>query len=67
MSSIVPNTALVVVADGRKAILLRNVGSGSVVSLREERRLTPKDLSSDGPSGPRMIGMSPVKSTAPMA
>lgn len=53
MSETIPHDALVVVADGQKAILLRNVGQGGEMSLREERRLTPKDLASDGPSGAR--------------
>ncbi len=53
MSKNIPHDALVVVADGRKAILLRNEGSGGEVSLREERRLSPKDLLNDGPSGSR--------------
>lgn len=53
MSKNIPRNALVVVADGHKAILLRNEGLGGEVSLREERRLSPKDLQDDGPSGSR--------------
>ncbi len=53
MSKNIPGNALIVVADGRKAILLRNKGSGGEVSLHEERRLSPKDLMDDGPSGVR--------------
>ena len=52
----VPPEALVVVADGAKAILLRNTGTGSELSLKEERRITPKSLSAEsgqGPSGSR--------------
>ncbi len=48
----IPHKALVV-ADGRKAILFRNTGKGGVVALHEERRLSPKDLKNDGPSGAR--------------
>ena len=59
MSKTVPNAALVVVADGQKAILLRNEGQGGEVSLREERRLTPKDLASEGPSGSRPEDQTP--------
>lgn len=59
MLKTVPHDALVVVADGQKAILLRNVGQGGEISLREEQRLTPKDLESDGPSGARPVEQSP--------
>lgn len=59
MSNTIPNNALIVVADGHKAILLRNTGTGSDVSLREERRLSPKDLSHDGPSGSRPEDQTP--------
>lgn len=48
----VPPDALVVVADGAKAILLRNAGTGSELSLKEERRITPKSLSAEGGQGP---------------
>ena len=48
-----PHDALVVVADGRKAILLRKEGGGSGLSLREESRLSPENLLDDGPSGSR--------------
>ena len=53
MSRSIPNRALVVVADGHGAILLRNEGSAGDVSLREERRLSPKNLRDEGPSGSR--------------
>lgn len=49
----IPHNALVVVADGRGAILLRNTGSGDTITLREERRLSPQHLKDDGPSGSR--------------
>lgn len=48
----VPPDALVVVADGAKAILLRNTGTGHELSLKEERRITPKSLSAEGSQGP---------------
>ncbi len=41
------------VADGRKAILLRNTSSDDKMELREERRLSPENLLDDGPSGSR--------------
>lgn len=53
MSKTMPNNSLVLVADGRKAILFRNEGAGSEVALREERRLSPTNLLDDGPSGSR--------------
>lgn len=53
MSNNIPHGALVLVADGYKAILLRNEESGGDVSLREERRVTPKSLLNDGLSGSR--------------
>ena len=59
----IPRNALIAVADGGKAILLRNVGAGEALSLREERRLTPKDFVDDGPSGSRPEDQSP-KATA---
>ena len=59
MSKAIPNNALVVVADGRKAIMFRNEGAGADVSLREELRLSPKDLLDDGPSGARPVEQTP--------
>lgn len=59
MTTAIPRNALVLVADGRKAILLRNDGAGGDVSLREERRLSPKDLLDDGPSGSRPEDQTP--------
>ena len=59
MSKIIPHNALVVVADGRKAILLRNEGKGGEVSLREEGRMSPVDLADDGPSGSRPESQTP--------
>ena len=51
--TIIPHNTLIVVADGGGAMLLRNVGRGGQVELREERRLTPDNLLDDGPSGSR--------------
>jgi len=52
MAHDIPHNALILVADGGKAILLRNTAKGDgEVSLREERRLTLSDFSNDGPSG----------------
>ena len=59
MTQSIPKNALIVVADGRKAILLRTQGAGGEVSLREERRLSPKDLRDDGPSGSRPEDQTP--------
>ena len=59
MTKAIPKDALIVVADGRKAILLRNHGAGGEVSLTEERRLSPKDLQDDGPSGSRPEDQTP--------
>lgn len=53
MSKEIPNNALVLVADGGKAVLLRNVGAGDKLALHEEQRLTPKHLADAGPSGAR--------------
>jgi len=53
MSHTIPTNALLLVADGHKAILLRNHGASGDVSLREEQRLEPKDLANEGPSGSR--------------
>ena len=53
MPNPIPEQALIVVADGRKANLFRNTGSGGEISLKEEQHLTLKDFSNDGPSGAR--------------
>lgn len=53
MTNNVPQDALVVVADGSKAIFFRNECSEASLSLREEQRLSPKNLLDDGPSGSR--------------
>ena len=59
MSKAIPSNALIVVADGAKAILLRNTGTGGDLSLQEEQRLTPHDLANEGPSGSRPEEQSP--------
>ncbi len=59
MSKTIPQHALVVVADGGKAILLRNTGTGGDLALSEERRLTLKDFVNDGPSGAGLEDQSP--------
>ncbi|WP_338664316.1 host attachment family protein [Pararoseomonas sp. SCSIO 73927] len=51
MAHNIPHNALILVADGAKAILFRNAGQGGEVNLHEERRLTLSDFSNDGPSG----------------
>ena len=55
----VPHDALVVIADGGGATLYRNSGSDTEVSLKEERKLSPKDLSEEGPSGSRPEDQTP--------
>jgi protein required for attachment to host cells len=54
----IPHNALVVVADGGGATLFRNTGSGADLTLTEERKLSPKDLS-EGPSGSRPEDQTP--------
>lgn len=53
MSTTKSARTLVVVADGHRAILFRDEGTGGTLSLREERRITPENLLDDGPSGAR--------------
>lgn len=53
MSNVIPHNALIVVADGGKAILFRNDDSSGGLSLKEVQRLTPKHLQDEGPSGSR--------------
>jgi protein required for attachment to host cells len=55
----IPNNALILVADGGKAMLLRNTAAtGAEISLREESRVTPES-SAQGPSGSRPEDQSP--------
>ncbi len=58
MTESIPQNALVVVADGGKAILFRNEGQGGELSLREEQRLEPATMT-QGPSGSRPEEQSP--------
>ncbi|MCP9626267.1 host attachment family protein [Rhodopseudomonas palustris] len=51
--ALIPHNALIVVADGRGALLLRNTGKPAQVTLRQERKLEPVNLEDDGPSGSR--------------
>ena len=59
MAHDIPAKALILVADGAKAILFRNTGKPGEVSLQEERRLTLSDFDNDGPSGARPGGQTP--------
>jgi len=59
MSEPIPEDALIVVADGGKAMLLRNAGVRGKLVLTEERRLTLKDFVDDGPSGAGLEEQSP--------
>lgn len=47
----VPAGTLVVVADGRKARLFRNVGEGNELSLRQHDMMNAEDIPLQGPSG----------------
>lgn len=49
--SMIPEDAMVVVADGESARVFRNIGRQGVFTLREDETLTAKHLSNDGPSG----------------
>jgi protein required for attachment to host cells len=54
MSKQIPEDALIVVADGGKALLLRNVGARGELVLNEERKLTLKDFADE--QSPRETG-----------
>ncbi|UPG72362.1 host attachment family protein [Roseomonas gilardii subsp. gilardii] len=54
----IPHNALILVADGAKALLLRNTGRNGEITLREESRLSP-DFGAQGPSGARPEDQSP--------
>lgn len=60
-TQLLPAKALVLVADGRKAILLRNTATSGAAKLREEARLSPKNLADDGPSGSRPVDQTPTQ------
>lgn len=47
----IPADAMVVVADGERARIFRNVGSEHALSLKQQEQVTPKDIEDDGPSG----------------
>ncbi len=59
MTQSIPENSLILVADGRKGIFFRSHGKIDDLSLSEERRLSPKDLLDDGPSGSRPEEQSP--------
>ena len=46
-----PAGTLVVVTDGQKARLFRNVGDGQALQLRQEATMDAHDISLQGPSG----------------
>ena len=54
----IPHNALILVADGAKALLFRNTGRNGEITLREESRLSP-DFGAQGPSGSRPDDQSP--------
>lgn len=59
MSHDIPNNALILVADGGKAMLFRNTApSGGDVTLSEEGHIIP-DAGAQGPSGSRPAGQTP--------
>ena len=47
----IPDDAMVVVADGESARVFRNIGRRGVLTLREDETVTAKHLLNDGPSG----------------
>ena len=47
----IPSQAWIVVADGGKARMLRNVGEGGKLMLKQDHLIEPQDLDDDGPSG----------------
>ena len=63
MSKSIPDHALVVVADGGRAILFRRTGSGDAVTLHEEEALNSAGFTDETPSGSRPQDQSP-KQTA---
>lgn len=59
MSHDIPSNALILVADGGKAMLFRNTApSGGDVTLSEEGHIIP-DAGAQGPSGSRPAGQTP--------
>lgn len=63
MSKPIPEHALVVVADGGKALMFRRTGTGGTVHLREETELDSAGRVAETPSGSRPEDQSP-KQTA---
>ena len=59
MPDTIPEHALVVVADGGKALLFRRTGSGAEVKLREERQVDPDAMAEQGPAGSRPEDQTP--------
>ena len=51
--NIVPNNALVVVADGEGARMFRAVRAGESFHLKESEPVEPQNLDDDGPAGAR--------------
>lgn len=47
----IPQDTWVVVADGNKARMLRNVGEGITLSLKQDQLLNAEDMDVEGPSG----------------
>lgn len=47
----IPSHAWIVVADGEKARMLRNVGAHGQLKLEQDRIIGPTDLIDDGPAG----------------
>jgi protein required for attachment to host cells len=59
MSHDIPSNALILVADGAKAMVLRNIApTGAELELRDEGRIEPNS-SAQGPSGSRPEDQSP--------
>ncbi len=58
MSNTIPENALVVVADGGKALMFRRIGTGDV-TLREEQDMVQDAMTTQGPSGSRPEEQSP--------
>ena len=58
MTHLIPRNALIVVADGGKAMLLRDTGPVGKIALKVEKHYTLKDFVNDGPSGSRPVEQS---------
>ena len=53
MSKRIPHDALVVVADGTRAVLFRRGGPPDTIKLRHQGEIYPENLDGEGPSGSR--------------